>query len=122
MHYLQLRHALFPLETYPRLPQTSKMECFETVVNGYYLLITVVKHSILGVCGSPGYTSVYRNLCFLQNLISKNILHERKTPLKCISHKNYIVKLNLTITTKQKLSLALLKNIWKLSRFVKFAG
>ena len=39
------------------LPQTSKMESFATVVNGWTPLTIVAKLSILDVCGGPDYAS-----------------------------------------------------------------
>ena len=62
-------------EIYPKPLQTSKMECFATIVNGFQLLLTltkpltiVAKHSILDGCRSPGYGSAFISvspICFL---------------------------------------------------------
>ena len=62
-------------EIYPRPLQTSKMECFATIVNGFQLLLTltkpltiVAKRSILDGYRSPGYGSAFISvspICFL---------------------------------------------------------
>lgn len=44
-------------ETFPGLPQTSKMEIFATMANSEQPLTFVSKRSILDVCGWPGHVS-----------------------------------------------------------------
>ena len=53
---------------YTWLPQTSRMESFLTIDNGYNFLTIVAKLLISGVGGSPRYLSVGKSV-LLQNLI-----------------------------------------------------
>lgn len=55
---------------YTWLPQTSRMESFLTIDNGYNFLTIVAKLLISGVGGSPRYVSVFGKSVLLQNLIS----------------------------------------------------
>ena len=41
----------------PGSPQTSKMESFATIFNGFVNYCCNALYSILDVCGGPGYTS-----------------------------------------------------------------
>ena len=54
---------------YTWFPQTSRMESFLTIDNGYNFLTIVAKLLISGVGGSPRYVSVFGKSVFLQNLI-----------------------------------------------------
>ena len=54
---MKASHSFSQPETYPGLPQTTKMESFETTVNGFQLLFIVAKLSILEVCRRPGSAS-----------------------------------------------------------------
>ena len=47
---------LIPPVTYSELQQTSKMECFATIVKGWKPLPITTRHSTLDISGSPGYT------------------------------------------------------------------
>ena len=49
----------FLADSYPGLPQKSKIECLATVVYGFYPLTIVSKIPILDICGSPRYSSEF---------------------------------------------------------------
>lgn len=55
---------------YTWVPQTSRMESFLTIDNGYNFLTIVAKLLISGVGGSPRYVSGFGKSVLLQNLIS----------------------------------------------------
>ena len=48
---------IFEVEPYPRLLQTSKMQCFSINSNGVYTFTQYGKLSMLDICMSPGYAS-----------------------------------------------------------------
>ena len=53
MVFLKTRFQTLFSETHSEFPQTSKIEYFAIILNGF-----VTKPSVLDACGSPGYVSV----------------------------------------------------------------